>query len=116
MDFDRHDRRGFSLVELLVSMAVTSLVMGGVFSVMTSATRAQNSVRHVTNMNNNLRVAMDLLVRDMIQAGQGLPSGMVVSVPSGAGALPISIRTCRPSVPSRWGRGSGRPSTGRPPT
>jgi prepilin-type N-terminal cleavage/methylation domain-containing protein len=89
MDFERHDRRGFSLVELLVSMAVTSLVMGGVFSVMTSATRAQNSVRHVTSMNNNLRVAMDLLVRDMIQAGQGLPSGMVVSVPSGAGALPI---------------------------
>ncbi len=89
MQASRNDRLGFSLVELLVSMAVSSMVMAGVFSVMTSAQRANNSVKQVTSMNNNLRVAMDLLVRDLIQAGQGLPAGMVVTVPSGAGALPI---------------------------
>lgn len=84
------DRRGFSLVELIMSMAVSSMVMAGVFSVMTSTQQANNTVKQVTAMNNNLRVAMDLIVRDLIQAGQGLPSGMVVTVPSGAGALPIA--------------------------
>lgn len=83
------DRRGFSLVELVVSMAVSSMVMAGVFAVMTGTQRANNTVKQVTTMNNNLRVAMDLLVRDLIQAGQGLPAGMVVTVPSGLGALPI---------------------------
>jgi prepilin-type N-terminal cleavage/methylation domain-containing protein len=83
------DRRGFSLVELIVSMAVSATVMAGVFSVMVSTQRSNNTVKQVTSMNNNLRVAMDLLVRDLIQAGQGLPAGMVVTVPSGNGALPI---------------------------
>jgi prepilin-type N-terminal cleavage/methylation domain-containing protein len=89
MQGHRNDRHGFSLVELLVSMAVSSLVMTGVVSVMATASRANNTVKQVTGMNNNLRVAMDLIVRDLTQAGQGLPAGMVVTVPSGAGALPI---------------------------
>lgn len=84
-----NDRAGFSLVELVVSMGVSSLVMAGGFAAMTSAQRANHTVKQVTGMNNNLRVGMDLIVRDLIQAGQGLPSGMVVTVPSGPGALPI---------------------------
>ena len=80
---------GMSLIELLIGMGIMSLVMGGVFSAMTEAMRANETVKLSTGMNNNLRVAMDLIVRDMIQAGQGLPAGKVVSVPSGAGALPI---------------------------
>lgn len=83
------DNRGFSLTELLVSVAVTSLLMGGVFSAMMSATRANDSVRLVTGMNSNLRVAMDLVTRDLIQAGQGLPAGRTVSIPFGVGALPV---------------------------
>lgn len=89
MQPSNNDRRGFSLVELLVSMALSSVVMTGVVTVMSAASRANNTVKQVTGMNNNLRVAMDLIVRDLIQAGQGLPAGMVVTVPSGAGALPI---------------------------
>lgn len=89
MQASHADRRGFSLVELLVSMAVSSMVMAGVFTVMTSTQQANNTVKQVTTMNNNLRVAMDLIVRDLIQAGQGLPAGMVVTIPSGASALPI---------------------------
>ncbi len=81
--------RGLSLVELVIGMALMALVLTGVFGAMTEAIRANETVKMSTAMNNNLRVAMDLLVRDMLQAGQGLPSGKVVSIPSGDGALPI---------------------------
>jgi hypothetical protein len=39
--------------------------------------------------NDNVRVALDLITRDFIQVGQGLPSSKVVSMPSGAGSSPV---------------------------
>ena len=81
--------QGFSLVELVLSMGVMALVMTGVFSVLLDATRANDTVKMTTQTNNNLRVAMDLVVRDMLQAGQGLPTGRVVGIPSGPSALPV---------------------------
>lgn len=89
MRHPRSARGGFSLVELIISMAVTSLVMVGVVSAVQGALRAQTGVKQVTAMNGNLRVGMDLIVRDLIQAGQGLPAGLVVTVASGGGAQPI---------------------------
>lgn len=86
------DRReaGFTLVELLVTMAITLVVMGATLTAMVHAMRANESARAVTGMNNNLRNAMDLIVRDLIQVGQGLPTGRVVLVPAGVGAQPIN--------------------------
>ncbi len=81
--------RGFSLVELVIAMGLMSLVLGGAFAALTESTSANESVKLLTGMNNNLRVGMDLLVRDLIQVGQGLPAGRVVAIPSGAGADPI---------------------------
>ncbi len=92
MTTSRHARpgaSGFSLVELVVSMGVMSIVMAGVFTVLVDASRANDTVKLSTQTNNNLRVAMDLLVRDLLQAGQGLPTGRVVGIPSGAGAAPV---------------------------
>jgi hypothetical protein len=34
-------------------------------------------------MNNGLRAAMDLMVRDLLQAGSGLPKGHVIQIPTG---------------------------------
>jgi hypothetical protein len=46
--------------------------------------QATGKAKLVTGMNNGLRTAMDLMVRDMLQVGQGLPTGRVILVPSGA--------------------------------
>ncbi len=81
---------GFSLLELVVSMGVMGLIMGGVFAVMVNGVNANEAVKLTTGMNNNLRIAMDLIVRDTIQVGQGLPEGRVIAIPSGLGALPIN--------------------------
>lgn len=66
---------GFSLIELMVSMGITLAVMGGVFTVLTDAYRAAESASSLIGLNNNLRIGVDLIVRDLIQVGQGLPTG-----------------------------------------
>ena len=70
-------------------MAVTLIVLAGTLVAMTNAMRASETAKGVTGMNTNLRVGMDLMVRDFIQTGQGLPVGRVVSVPNGVGAGPV---------------------------
>ena len=49
--------RGFTLVELLVSMALLSLVMVGMLSVMRSMAQAQDRVEHRLDDSDDLRVA-----------------------------------------------------------
>jgi type II secretory pathway pseudopilin PulG len=80
---------GYSLLEMMVVMGITSMVMAGVFSAMTQATRSYESAKLVTGMNQDLRIAMDMIVRDLIQTGQGLPIGRQVGVPNGLNATPI---------------------------
>ena len=57
------DRRGFSLTELVIAMGLMSLVLGGAFAALGESTRANETVKLVVGMNNNLRVGMDLLTR-----------------------------------------------------
>ncbi|MCC6162931.1 MAG: prepilin-type N-terminal cleavage/methylation domain-containing protein [Acidobacteria bacterium] len=85
----KNHEAGFSLVELVFSMAVMVVVMSGVMSVMMDVSVAKDTVSLTTTTNQNLRVAMDLIIRDLLQTGQGLPAGRVVGIPSGAGATPV---------------------------
>ncbi len=83
--------RGFTLVELLVTMAITTIIMGATMAAMNDAIKATESAKLITGMNNGLRTAMDLMVRDILQVGQGLPAGRVVLVPSGANSAPMQL-------------------------
>ena len=56
-------------------MGIMLVVLAGTFTAMTSAMRAEQAAKQVTTMNSNLRASMDLIVRDMLQVGQGLPVG-----------------------------------------
>jgi prepilin-type N-terminal cleavage/methylation domain-containing protein len=82
--------QGFSLVELLVAMTVTLTVLAGAFAVLQEAARASRLAATSSDTNQNLRVAMNAVLRDLIQAGEGdfgLRTG--ISIPSGAGVDPI---------------------------
>ena len=48
-------------------------------------------VMAVSSMNNSARAGMDLMVRDLLQVGSGLPSSHAVSIPNGNGAQQIRI-------------------------
>jgi prepilin-type N-terminal cleavage/methylation domain-containing protein len=75
--------RGFTVIELLISMAIMVVILGTVMETLTQALRANQTAVMVTGMNANLRTAMDLIVRDMLQVGQDLPTGRVVLIPFG---------------------------------
>lgn len=80
---------GFSLVELLISTAIMSMIMGVTMNAMMQAMRANEMATMLTSMNANLRTGMDLIVRDLLQTGQDLPVGRVITVPSGTGSSAI---------------------------
>lgn len=85
------DERGYSLVELLVALGITTVIMGTTMVALRDAVRANESVTRITGMNNMLRASMDLMVRDLLQVGTGLPPGHVVSIPHGGQAQPIRL-------------------------
>jgi prepilin-type N-terminal cleavage/methylation domain-containing protein len=84
-------QRGFTLIELLITMAITTVILGSVMLAMTDAIKATESATQITDLNNGLRTAMDLMVRDMLQVGQGLPGGRAILIPNGGPAQPIQL-------------------------
>jgi type II secretory pathway pseudopilin PulG len=77
---------GYSLIELLIAMGLTTLVIGATLSGLSDATKANDAVVQITTMNDSLRSALDLMFRDLLQTGEGLPKSHVILTPSG-GAL-----------------------------
>lgn len=82
---------GFTLVELMVATAIMLVVVGATMTAMTQALKANQTALQLTSMNNNLRTGLDLMVRDMLQVGQGLPTGRLILTPSGANSVQINL-------------------------
>jgi prepilin-type N-terminal cleavage/methylation domain-containing protein len=82
----RHGRAaGFSLIEVMVSVAIMTVIMGATMTALSQAMKANETAVLVTSMNSTLRTGMDLMIRDMLQVGSGLPPGHYVLIPSGSG-------------------------------
>jgi len=64
---------GFSLVELLIAMVVTLIVAGGVFGLLAGGQSAFRVQPEVTDRQQNIRAAMDTIMRDVANAGNGMP-------------------------------------------
>lgn len=82
----RADTRGFTIAELLVAMTVTLTVTAVAFSALRDAARASETAAVMSDVNQSLRIGMNLVIRDLIQSGEGdysLRTG--VSIPSGVG-------------------------------
>src|SRR5271155_1572539 len=80
---------GFSLIELMVAMAVTLIIVAATLGLFVSALRTNESSQQLSNMNGNLRSAVNLISRDLLQAGQGIPTGGV-TLPAGAGCTAVN--------------------------
>ena len=87
-------------------MAIVVVIMGVTLTALSNAYRSNESAKSVTGMNNNLRVGVDLMVRDLIQVGQGLPTGRTIEVPNGTGALLIQRPGPPGSACTEWPAGT----------
>jgi prepilin-type N-terminal cleavage/methylation domain-containing protein len=65
---------GFSMVELLVAMTVTLIVSGAIYGLLTSGSAAFRREPEMADRQQSIRVAMDLITRDVFNAGAALPT------------------------------------------
>jgi prepilin-type N-terminal cleavage/methylation domain-containing protein len=65
--------RGFTLTELLITMAITGVIMGAIVSTFVVQRRSYAVQGQITDMMQNARVAMDMLVREARMTGYGVP-------------------------------------------
>lgn len=82
---------GFSLVEMIVSMGLLTVVMGATLSGLSNVMKGNEIVMAIATMNNSVRAGMDLMLRDLLQVGSGLPASHTVSIPSGLNAVQVRI-------------------------
>lgn len=90
-----HDRltadKGYSLVELIVAMGLTTVVMGITLGGLANVMKGNESVMAIAALNNSVRAGMDLMVRDLLQVGSGLPASHAVTIPHGANSQTVRI-------------------------
>src|SRR5271170_1385928 len=78
--------KGFSLIELLVAMVIMTIIVGAAVSALVQAQNTTNAIAQEAGTQENIRAGMHFLVRDLMQAGEGIPvSG--ISIPSTAAGV-----------------------------
>jgi prepilin-type N-terminal cleavage/methylation domain-containing protein len=70
----RQHERGFSLVELMIAMTVTLIVSGAIYGLLTAGSTAFRREPEVADRQQNIRMALDLIARDVFNAGAGMPT------------------------------------------
>src|ERR1700689_2387525 len=68
-------QRGFTLIELMVSMSIVVSVVAIATDALMQAEHVTNMVAYEANTQENLRAGMHFMVRDLLQAGEGIPQG-----------------------------------------
>lgn len=82
---------GFSLIEVLVSMGILTVIVGATLTGMANMMTSNEIVLQTASMNNAVRSGADLIVRDLLQVGSGLPSGHTITIPNGAGSTQVRL-------------------------
>lgn len=77
--------RGFTLVELMIAIVISSVIVAGGYTVLTTTHRATISNERAVGTQQNIRVAMELIARDIKQAGFGMPPAPNTPVGGAAG-------------------------------
>ena len=65
---------GFSLIELMVALTVTLVVSGAIYGLLSGGQSAFRREPELTDRQQNARVALNLIMRDIANAGSGMPT------------------------------------------
>jgi type II secretory pathway pseudopilin PulG len=72
---------GFSMVELLISIATMTVVTGAAFALLGGSIKFTNATFHITDAEQSLRTAHEIINRDLTTAGNGLRGVSNIWVP-----------------------------------
>ena len=94
MKADSNTSSGFSLVELTIALLVTLLVSGAIFGMLAGGKTAFRREPELSDRQQNIRVAMDLIQKDIANAGMQMSDFVQAFTqgdgPSGAPAPPLN--------------------------
>lgn len=92
---------GFTLVEVVIAMALTIAVMGAVFGLLLGGQRSFQREPEIADLNQNARVGVDMISRDLIMAGYKTPVTSAVLWADGGDINPdeITVVFADPNVP-----------------
>ncbi len=84
--------KGFTLIELMVSIVISSIIMLGVVSLYSTSRKGQKINESVARIQENLRFAADMITRDIRMAGySGCKSSSVSNVLEDTSSLPYKF-------------------------
>jgi hypothetical protein len=79
---------GFTVTEVLVASTLALIVLAGTMGSLNDALGLNEKTNLMADLGQNLRVGLNLVVRDFVNAGWGIPTGGL-PIPTGAGAAPV---------------------------
>lgn len=105
--------QGLTLIELMVALLISSILIGFVFSIFTRMSVAYRAQTGVSDVQQSLRAARNMIVQEVRNAGFLIPNGFTVANPAalflGATSpiLPFTVENDHnESVSGTWGPGS----------
>jgi prepilin-type N-terminal cleavage/methylation domain-containing protein len=87
--------KGFTLIELLIGIALSSLIVFALYNLLSAQNKVYVVQDDISEMQQNLRIAMERISRDLTMAGFGKPSRLGTSTwpqLNGISGLDFSIR------------------------
>jgi type IV pilus assembly protein PilW len=100
---ERSGEAGFSLLELLVSITLFLIISGSVWGLLRTAQQSRMSLTENVQLAKNLRISLNLLARDALNAGYGYPASSTVIAPDNRVStllgIPNDVDTTRDTIP-----------------
>src|SRR5271157_5625752 len=97
---------GFSLLEMTISMALGTIVLGAAVQIYSQGVGATWTVSQRAELQQDFRATSNMLTKDLSLAGSGLGNGTPVPLPSAT--TPVYGCDQTPSPPGKIGRASCR--------
>jgi prepilin-type N-terminal cleavage/methylation domain-containing protein len=102
------DERGVTLIELLVVLVICAIVVGGIYKVFITQTKAYTLQDQVVEVQQDVRAAMELMVRDIRMAGfqtnnfgnAAISSNAIVIYPNTSSHITVNYEHINPLDPT----------------